>query len=378
MNPSINWTEVRKQFPITDNQIYLMNAAVAGLHRRTLNAAQDMLNTMANKGAIADDIYFGLIQNSKEILADFIHSTKEEVVFTPNTSHNMNVLAMLLKQHSQQNKIIAVEDEFPSSVVGFYHQGFQVDIIPKGNHRYEVSDFEKRIDDKTAAIVLSGIQYGTGFKMPVKEIAQLAKKMNIPVFLNATQLLGQAPLNIKELGVQAMSASCHKWLGAGIGLAALYVSAEFSRGKKWPLAGWVSVDEPWLLSVQTPTIRSDAGVLGTGSIPFVNLAAIQEAIKVQKEIGIENIYHRILDLSQKLYLVLKDCGATVYSPRENIAERSGILNFEIPGTSSELIAQKLKAKNIFINHRKGRCRASIHYYNNESDIQAFESGLRNL
>lgn len=378
MSTTTDWHKIRKAYAVTQGQVYLMNAAVSGMHERTVLRAQEMLNLISQKAATADEVYFSLIQTAKKTVSEFINCQESEMAFTPNTSHNMNILAMLLLQHTSKRKIIACADEFPSSLVGWYHHGFNVELIRSNNHVFGAQDFLEKIDSDTAAIVLSHIQYGSGYKMPIAEVVKTAKEKSIPVFVNATQSMGQIKVDVKELGIDALSASCHKWVGAGIGLSTLFISDKFSKNKKWPLAGWVSVDEPWLLSVERPNIRKDAGVLGTGSTPFINLASIQEAIKVIHEIGIDKIRERILYLSEILYKGLIEIGAHVFSPRDNDNQKSGILSFELKTKSAEEIALKLKDQKIFINHRKGRCRASVHFYNNEEDIHLLLTGLRSL
>ncbi|PIP94429.1 MAG: hypothetical protein COV37_02020 [Bdellovibrio sp. CG11_big_fil_rev_8_21_14_0_20_39_38] len=374
----MDWNIIRQQFPITQNQTYLMNAAVSGMHERTLKVANEMLMKIAMKGAIADEDYFNLIVSSKDIAAQFVNAGPAEVVFTSNTSHNMNLLAMMLKDSGSKRKILVPDDEFPSSVIPWHHHGFEVIKIQSQKHVYSAYQFEEHITDDVAAIVISGIQYGTGFKMPIKEIVYIANKYSVPVILNATQQLGQSSVDLKELGVAAMSCSCHKWLGAGIGMALLYVNENFSKDKKWPFAGWVSVEEPWTLSIDKPQVRRDAGVLGTGSAPFINMAAIQEAMKVQMEIGKDRIEQRICELSQKLYQELTTLNYKVFTPRESKTFYSGIISFAHPEKEAIEIASLLKEQKVFINHRKGRMRASIHFYNNEDDIQALISGLRSL
>lgn len=374
----MNWDIIRQQYPVTSHKSYLMNAAVSGMHNRTLKVASEMLNKIAHLGAIADEDYFNLIMSSKETAAKFINAKEQEIVFTNNTSHNMNLLALMLKDSGSKRKVLVPEDEFPSSVIPWHHHGFEVIAVKSQNHQFTSEQFEKHLDANVAAIVVSGIQYGTGFKMPVKEIVQMANKYSVPVIMNATQQLGQFDVDVRQLGIAAMSSSCHKWLGAGIGMAVLYVSEQFSHDKKWPLAGWVSVDEPWNLSIAFPKIRKDAGVLGTGSAPFINMASIQEAMNVQTEIGKDKIESRVRELSQKMYQELNELQFHIYSPREEESFKSGIISFSHKSKSAEEMASILRQKNVYINHRKGRMRASIHFYNNEEDIQALISGLRSL
>ena len=63
-----------------------------------------------------------------------------------------------------------------------------------------------------------------GSVQPVEAIAELARsRENIPVHLDAVQAFGRIPLNVRSLGVDAVSISGHK-LGAPVGVGALFLS----------------------------------------------------------------------------------------------------------------------------------------------------------
>jgi selenocysteine lyase/cysteine desulfurase len=208
----MNWEKLRLEYPITQDKAYYMNAAVSGMHRRSLEAAQKMLMEMATWGAAKDQLYFDTYLNTREVAAQFIGATPEDIAFSPNSSSNMNVMAMMLKQNSDKRHVIAPADEFPSSTIAWYHHGFNVELVPADERNaITIESILKRIRPDTAAVVTSAVQFLTGFRQDLVTLAAELKKRGIPLFVNATQALGVFAIDVKALGIAGLTASHQNW-----------------------------------------------------------------------------------------------------------------------------------------------------------------------
>ena len=93
------------------------------------------------------------------------------------------------------------------------------------------------------------------------------------------------------------------------------------------------------------------------------------------EIGIEAIWARVYALTTLLAKGLAEKGYSVFSPRDTEAESSGIISFTSPVHNHDAIVQSLEEKKIIIVQRMGRLRATPHFYQNESHIQALIDAL---
>jgi len=74
--------------------------------------------------------------------------------------------------------------------------------------------------------VFSHISSGPSMILPIKEIAALCKKANIPILVDGAHVIGMIPLNIKSLGVDYYVSNGHKWLFSPKGTAFLWVAKE--------------------------------------------------------------------------------------------------------------------------------------------------------
>jgi selenocysteine lyase/cysteine desulfurase len=79
------------------------------------------------------------------------------------------------------------------------------------------------IDERTAVVSITAVCYRNGARLPVEEIAAVAREKGALTVLDAYQAAGTYPLDVTELGVDVVAAGVLKYLLASAGLAFMWV-----------------------------------------------------------------------------------------------------------------------------------------------------------
>ena len=378
----IDWSRVRREFRACETATYFSSAATTLLHSKVYQAYRTHVDLLNEVGAGC--LYKGIedVNLARKKVSELIGSeTSADVGFSPNTSHGMNLIAMMLKEQTSKRKIVLPKDEFPSSVIPWYHHGYRVQFVKPDHGKVSNASILDQVDQETAAVVVSAVQFYTGFRHNIIELGRELASREIPFIVNATQILGAFPISVKDAGIKALTSSAHKWLGAGFGSSIFYLSPEFRKMSKWPLAGWRTVEDPSLMSNEDQPLTKDVVGIEGGTIPFACIAGVRAACEVIEEIGIEQIAGRIFSLSNILVKKMKELGVSLITPRDQAESyhesmNSGIVTFQ--SDRSNEVSEMLEKENVYVSPRRGGVRLSVHYFNDESDIDRLVSCLKKV
>ena len=90
------------------------------------------------------------------------------------------------------------------------------------NGLLDPNDLRKLIDDKTALVSIMWANNETGTIFPIKECAAIAHEHGALFHTDATQTVGKIKINVREMGMDFMSFSAHKFHGPK-GVGGLYI-----------------------------------------------------------------------------------------------------------------------------------------------------------
>ena len=174
-----------------------------------------------------------MIERARLEIAQNMGCSMSEIIFTcgGSMSNNMALLGTLKKG----DHLITSSYEHPAILkVSDYlkKEGIEVTLAkPNKKGTIEAKTVEKAIKNNTKLISIMYINNEIGTINPIKEIAAIAKKNNILVHTDAVQAMGKIKLNIKELGVDLMSLSGHKFYAPkGVGL--LFIKQNNTKRKE--------------------------------------------------------------------------------------------------------------------------------------------------
>jgi cysteine desulfurase len=218
--------------------IYLDNAASTAVHPEVV---KEMLPYFDIQYGNPSSIHqFGrkaknAIEKARKQVAALIGAEPDEITFTSGATESNNTIFLGCPK-SQGNKFelnhiitSSIEhDAVLEPLKEFVENGLQVTYLPVDEHGLvNPNDITKSINEQTTIVSIMFANNEVGTIQPIKEISKICNKYQIPLHTDAVQAVGKVPINVKELGVDALSISSHKINGPK-GVGALFIKKGFT------------------------------------------------------------------------------------------------------------------------------------------------------
>ncbi len=366
----VDWNKVREEFPVCKKYVYLNPAGGSPVSQSAASEGKRFYDEMLEFGDTYWETWLERTENVRVNLAEFIGAERDEIGFTTNTSHGMNLVAQMLKN---KGTVLTMRDEFPSTTFPWINQKSEIKFVESTNHAYSIADIKKSLTPDVKILITSYVQYSTGFRQNLEALGDFCKEHELIFVVNATQALGIFPVDVKKCNIDFLMFTGLKWATAGYGIGGLYINKKWLGPDNFPFAGWRSVDDPGKMDNLDLALKNEASVIESGCPHFPNIFALGGALKLFNKIGKENVEKRVLFLNRYLEQKLRELDIDIIVQKED-KHRSGILIAKLPNPK-EIVA-KLSEKNIIVSARGEGVRVSTSIFNNESDIDLLIDALK--
>jgi cysteine desulfurase/selenocysteine lyase len=367
---STDWAAIRREFPALAHWTFLNTATFGQLPRR---ATEAVARHFAHRDELACGDFLDWYDDADRVRAkigSLIGCSAADVAFVPNASTALGLLLAGLDWRSG-DRVLTLEHEFPNNL---YAPGllerFGVEAVA-----CPWECFYESLGARTRLVVLSSVNYNTGFAPPLAELADVLRSRGILLFIDGTQSLGALRFDVRRIQPDMLAVHGYKWLLSPNGAGFFYISPQLRERLQPNVVGWRS-HRDWRnvdnLHHGVPELPATAEKYEGGSLSFALLYAMEASVDLILEIGPEAIEERVLGLAAAARDILRELGASVADGASPIVAA----RFENRDVSA--LARALKEQRVLVAARRGYLRVSPHLYNNEQDLEIFRRELRAL
>jgi cysteine desulfurase / selenocysteine lyase len=370
----------RSLFPSLEPFAYLNHAGVSPPSEPVREAVQGLLDDLARRGGAAIPATLERAERLRGRIAELLSCRPADVALTGGTTAGIQAVALCLAWRPG-DRVVLLEGEFPANVTPWQQAarafGVEVAWVPLDAFLRSTEEGLARLDAELARgarlVAVSAVQFRSGLRMPVAEMAARCAAAGAEIFVDAVQAAGVVPLEVR--GVDYLAGGGHKWLTGTVGAGYLYVRPERLGSLVPRLAGWLSHEDPARFLVEGPgllrhdrPIRARADFLEGGSASDLSRAALLAALEILLGLGIPAVQDHVGRYLDRLEPALRERGFRSLRAPEP-ARRSGILSVEPPpGHAAASLARGLRERGVACATPDGALRLSPHWSNHEEEI----------
>jgi selenocysteine lyase/cysteine desulfurase len=364
------------------------NAAGASLPPRCVVEAQkEYIDLEAQMGGYeAAEVRHDDIEHTYDAIAKLIHCQRDEIAVIENATRAWD-MAFYAIDFKPGDRILTAQAEYGANYIAYLQMakrtGATIEVIPNDESgQVSVWALRQMMNERVKLISVTHVPTNGGLVNPAVDIGAVARSWGCLYLLDACQSVGQMPIDVNGIGCDILSATSRKYLRGPRGTGFLYVRRAILDQLEPPLldlhaATWVSRDRY--------EIRNDARRFENWETNYAAKIGLGVAVDYALTWGLDAIWARVSTLAEHFRARMTEiAGVTV---RDLGQIRCGIVTFTVDGKDLAKIKTALAALHPRINvtttspfgtrldmEVRGlslMIRASLHYYNDEGEIERF-------
>lgn len=270
----------------------------------------------------------------EEAAALFGLSNPEQVVFTMNATHAINIAIHSVVRPGDRVVISGYEhNAVTRPLFAMDKVDVRVACAPLFQPEQQVAAIEQCLREGAQAVVCTHVSNVFGYILPMDDIARLCRKAGVPLIVDASQSAGCLDVNIGRWQASFVAMPGHKGLYGPQGTGLLLCNAATS-----PLVFGGTGSRS--LEQTMPDFLPDRLEAGTHNVP--GIAGLLAGLRFVRSRGIEQISAHEQRLIGLLTRQMKQIpGVEVFAAPENSGCQSGVLSFCANGVDHEQLGMQL-------------------------------------
>ena len=389
----------RADFPLlaaNPNLVFLDSAATAQRPAAALDAQRQFYETM-NANPLRGLYRLSVeatqaIEDARAHIARHIGATNpNEIVFTRNASESLNLVA-----HSLGEAVLEPGDEVVISIMEHHSNLIPwqqvcertgaklIYLRPEPDGTITEEQITEAIGPCAKIVSCTHVSNVLGVETPIARICERAHEMGAYAVVDAAQSVPHLEVDVAKIGCDLMAFSAHKLMGP-MGIGVLWGRMDILDGMPPFLTGGEMIDS---VSEESAVWAAVPQKFEAGTQDAAGIYGFDAALTYIEGIGLSSIVERERALATYLCSRLSELDyIDIYGPAE--PERHiGAVSFNVQGIHPHDVASLLDMKDVAIRagHHcaqplltwlgvESTCRASIAFYNDQSDIDRLIDGL---
>ena len=396
----LDLSAIRADFPILSRKVngkdlvYFDNAATSQTPIQVIDVIADYYqnyNANIHRGvhSLSQEATDKFEQARQSIQNHFNIRKSHEVIFTPGTTHSINLVAFgfgtLL---TQGDEVIVSALEHHANIVPWQmmceRSGAILRVIPMTDDgTLDMHAYKELLNEKTKMVFVNHVSNALGTINPIEEIIYHAHKVDAAILVDGAQACGHIKPNLKKLNVDFYTVSAHKLCGpTGIGM--LYGKEKWLNKLPPYQGGGEMIDE---VTFEKSTYADLPHKFEAGTPNICGGIAFGAALDYMNTIGFEAIgsyEDELLQYATEKLIQIE--GLRIYGDNKH---KTAVISFNIDSIHPYDVGTLLDKMGIAVRtghhcaqpimdyyNIPGTIRASFAFYNTQDEVDTFVNGVQ--
>ncbi|HZP74140.1 MAG TPA: aminotransferase class V-fold PLP-dependent enzyme [Gaiellaceae bacterium] len=388
----IDVERVRADTPGVAHVAHLNNAGAALPPRQVHDAVVDHLQREAEIGGYeAAHEQRDRWEHTYDALARLLDAERDEIAVIENATRAWD-MAFYSFHFQPGDRILTGRAEYASNWIALRQvadrTGATIEVVPDDEHgQIDVAALEDALDDDVKLVSVVHVPTQSGLVNPVAEVGRVTRAAGVPLLLDACQSAGQLPLDVNEIGCDILSGTGRKFLRGPRGTGFLWVRRALIEQLEPPLLDMHAAE--WLPDGRY-TIRGDARRFENWETYYAGKIGLGVAADYALELGVGEIRERIDELATQLRTALGELDGVTLLDRGAIL--AATVTFEVAGHAPAEVRDELAERRVNVSVMDAASaqldygprgiaesvRASVHYYNDNNDLDRLVEGVKEI
>lgn len=324
------WRSVAALYDVTD-EVAMLDNGYWGSMARPVAADYTRRIEQVNRG----NAYYGRLafpaeyEAARGAAAEALGVGRDEIVFTRGATEALQALIAGYNRLRPGDTVLCADIDYDNMITTMHwlKQRRGVDVVRI--NMPEPATWQSLIDTyaqamarypKLRMMLLTHVNHRNGMVLPVAEIARMARERDIDVIVDTAHGFGQLDMRIPDLEADFAGINLHKWIGAPVGVGAIYVR----RGR-------VRSIDPYMGEPDGDDIRTR---IHTGTVNFAAYLSLPLALQIHERIGVANKQARLHRLRNRWVEAVRGVAGIDILASGDPRMTSAIASFRLRGKTS--------------------------------------------